>query len=150
MKRLGVNIDHVATLRNARGGFHPDPFLAAKQAMSNGADSITIHLREDRRHIKDIEGASLSQPHHSPVHHNPWNNLLYNRNALDFINNEDVRRSYSICSAPAEGLSIGVKLVEGGKMSSFLTQEVKEGDVLEIMPPAGNFVINQESRNSSR
>ena len=53
MKRLGVNIDHVATLRNARGGFHPDPFLAAKQAMSNGADSITIHLREDRRHIRD-------------------------------------------------------------------------------------------------
>ena len=45
------------------------------------------------RHIKDIEGASLSQPHHSPVHHNPWNNLLYNRNALDFINNEDVRSS---------------------------------------------------------
>ena len=55
MKRLGVNIDHVATLRNVRGGFHPDPFLAAKQAMSNGADSITIHLREDRRHIKDID-----------------------------------------------------------------------------------------------
>jgi len=51
MKRLGVNIDHVATLRNARGGFHPDPFSAAKQVMASGADSITIHLREDRRHI---------------------------------------------------------------------------------------------------
>lgn len=53
MKRLGVNIDHVATLRNARGGFHPDPLLAAKLAIKYGADSITIHLREDRRHITD-------------------------------------------------------------------------------------------------
>ena len=53
MKRLGVNIDHIATLRNARGRFHPDLLLAAKLAIKYGADSITIHLREDRRHIKD-------------------------------------------------------------------------------------------------
>ncbi len=53
MKRLGVNIDHVATLRNARGDVHPDPILAAKLAMKIGADSITVHLREDRRHIND-------------------------------------------------------------------------------------------------
>jgi len=53
MKRLGVNIDHVATLRNARGSFHPDPLLAAKLAIKYGANSVTIHLREDRRHIKD-------------------------------------------------------------------------------------------------
>ncbi len=53
MKRLGVNIDHVATLRNARGEFHPDPVYAAKFVKELGADSITIHLREDRRHIKD-------------------------------------------------------------------------------------------------
>ena len=55
MKRLGVNIDHVATLRNARGEFHPDLLFAAKFAKKNGADSITIHLREDRRHIKDAD-----------------------------------------------------------------------------------------------
>ena len=61
MKRLGVNIDHVATLRNARGGYHPDPFLAAKKAMANGADSITIHLREDRRHIKDMDLKNLAK-----------------------------------------------------------------------------------------
>ena len=53
MIKLGVNIDHVATLRNARGEIHPDPFEAAKYATKCGADSITIHLREDRRHIKD-------------------------------------------------------------------------------------------------
>ena len=51
--RLGVNIDHVATLRNARGGVHPDPVDAAKIALENGADGITAHLREDRRHIND-------------------------------------------------------------------------------------------------
>ncbi|MBI1392680.1 MAG: pyridoxine 5'-phosphate synthase [Alphaproteobacteria bacterium] len=51
--RLGVNIDHVATLRNARGGGHPDPVRAAGIAASAGADNITAHLREDRRHIRD-------------------------------------------------------------------------------------------------
>jgi pyridoxine 5-phosphate synthase len=55
MKRLGVNIDHIATLRNARGEVHPSPLKAAKLAMKYGADSITIHLREDRRHIKDLD-----------------------------------------------------------------------------------------------
>ena len=53
--RLGVNIDHVATLRNARGEKHPDPYSAALSALKYGADSITIHLREDRRHINDVD-----------------------------------------------------------------------------------------------
>lgn len=51
--RLGVNIDHVATIRNARGGAHPDPVRAAELAAVSGADGITAHLREDRRHIRD-------------------------------------------------------------------------------------------------
>ena len=55
MTRLGVNIDHVATVRNARGSFHPDPFNIAKYVMKFGADSVTIHLREDRRHINDLD-----------------------------------------------------------------------------------------------
>ena len=55
MKRLGVNIDHVATVRNARGSSHPDPVNIAKYAMECGAHSITIHLREDRRHIRDLD-----------------------------------------------------------------------------------------------
>jgi pyridoxine 5-phosphate synthase len=53
--RLGVNIDHVATIRNARGGEHPDPVRAARQAAESGADGITAHLREDRRHITDTD-----------------------------------------------------------------------------------------------
>ena len=59
MKRLGVNIDHVATVRNARGELHPDPFYAAKFVKKQGADSITIHLREDRRHIKDLDAKKI-------------------------------------------------------------------------------------------
>ncbi len=51
MTKLGVNIDHVATIRNARGELYPDPYQTALLAMKSGADSITIHLREDRRHI---------------------------------------------------------------------------------------------------
>ena len=59
MKRLGVNIDHIATLRNARGEFHPDPIKAAKFVQKAGADSITIHLREDRRHINDNDAKKI-------------------------------------------------------------------------------------------
>ena len=59
--RLGVNIDHVATIRNARGGRHPDPVRAALLAESAGADGITAHLREDRRHITDADIAALTE-----------------------------------------------------------------------------------------
>jgi pyridoxine 5-phosphate synthase len=58
--RLGVNIDHVATVRNARGGLHPDPVRAAREALAAGADGITAHLREDRRHITDPDIEALS------------------------------------------------------------------------------------------
>jgi pyridoxine 5-phosphate synthase len=57
--RLGVNVDHVATIRNARGGEHPDPVRAARIAIEAGADGITAHLREDRRHIRDDDIARL-------------------------------------------------------------------------------------------
>jgi pyridoxine 5-phosphate synthase len=59
VKRLGVNIDHIATVRNARGERHPDPFFAASQVVKMGADSVTIHLREDRRHINDTDAKKI-------------------------------------------------------------------------------------------
>ena len=59
MRRLGVNIDHVATLRNARGEKHPDPLDAARFVKKVGADSVTIHLREDRRHINDLDAKKI-------------------------------------------------------------------------------------------
>ena len=59
MRRLGVNIDHVATIRDARGEFHPDPLSVAKFVKNSGADSLTIHLREDRRHINDLDAKKI-------------------------------------------------------------------------------------------
>ena len=67
MKRLGINIDHIATVRNARGSAHPDPLFAAKYIMNCGADSITIHLREDRRHIKDLDVIKLCKNKKIPI-----------------------------------------------------------------------------------
>jgi pyridoxine 5-phosphate synthase len=65
--RLGVNVDHVATIRNARGGRHPDPVRAAKLAIAAGADGITAHLREDRRHIRDDDIARLKAEIDKPL-----------------------------------------------------------------------------------
>ena len=66
-KRLGINIDHVATIRNARGSTHPDPLLIAKVAMECKADSITIHLREDRRHIRDLDVFKICKDKNIPT-----------------------------------------------------------------------------------
>ena len=65
--RLGVNIDHIATIRNARGGSHPDPIDGAILAQKNGADGITIHLREDRRHIRDEDLLRLKKHIKLPI-----------------------------------------------------------------------------------
>jgi pyridoxine 5-phosphate synthase len=65
--RLGVNIDHVATIRNARGGKHPDPVKAALMAVEAGADGITAHLREDRRHIRDDDISRLREQLTKPL-----------------------------------------------------------------------------------
>ncbi len=67
MPRLGVNIDHVATLRNARGGSFPDPLAAAQTALDAGADGITLHLREDRRHIHDHDLARFCATLTAPI-----------------------------------------------------------------------------------
>ena len=65
--RLGVNVDHVATVRNARGGRHPDPVRAAKLAIAAGAAGITAHLREDRRHITDDDVRRLKAEISAPL-----------------------------------------------------------------------------------
>ena len=65
--RLGVNVDHVATVRNARGGKHPDPVKAAELAIAAGADGITAHLREDRRHIVDDDVRRLKERLKKPL-----------------------------------------------------------------------------------
>ena len=65
--RLGVNIDHVATIRNARGGNHPDPMRAVRIVEQAGGDGITVHLREDRRHIRDLDLDALMADTQLPV-----------------------------------------------------------------------------------
>ena len=65
--RLGVNVDHAATLRNARGGTHPDPLAVARAALEAGAESITVHLREDRRHIRDADLAAMRAALAAPI-----------------------------------------------------------------------------------
>ena len=67
MSKLGVNIDHVATLRNARGENHPNILKFANIAINSGADSITVHLREDRRHIKDKDVIDLKNKNYLPL-----------------------------------------------------------------------------------
>ena len=88
-KRLGVNIDHVATVRNARGSLHPDPFLIAKQVMKCKADSITIHLREDRRHIRDLDVIRICKnkdiPTNLEISLNPEIIKIALKNKPDFI-----------------------------------------------------------------
>ena len=65
--RLGVNIDHVATIRNARGGVHPDPMRAAHMVEAAGGDGITVHLREDRRHIRDADLDTIMREIRLPI-----------------------------------------------------------------------------------
>ncbi len=84
MRKLGVNIDHVATIRNARGEMHPDPFFAAKYVNKAGADSITIHLREDRRHINDHDAKKICS----------IKNLIVNLEIS--LNNEIVKKALKI------------------------------------------------------
>ena len=104
MKRLGVNIDHIATLRNARGEFHPDPYFAAKFVKAQGADSITIHLREDRRHINDLDAKNICS----------IKNLLVNLEVSikdDIINNALKIKPDFICIVPENRKEI---TTEGG------------------------------------
>jgi ring-1,2-phenylacetyl-CoA epoxidase subunit PaaE len=81
------------------------------------------------------------------------NNTLFQFEAGQYItikhdiNGEEVRRAYSICSMDTEGITIGVKKVESGRMSTFLTESLKIGDVLQVMPPTGNFVIKGDNKH---
>ena len=93
MKRLGVNIDHIATVRNARGENHPDPYYAALQVIKMGADSVTIHLREDRRHINDLDAKKICKTKKVLV------NLEISMNNKIVINALKIKPNY-ICIVP--------------------------------------------------
>lgn len=102
--RLGVNVDHVATIRNARGGRHPDPVRAAKLAVAAGADGITAHLREDRRHIRDDDMARLKAEIDKPLNFEMAATDEMIRIALD-------TRPHAVCIVPEKRTE---RTTEGG------------------------------------
>ena len=108
MKRLGVNIDHIATIRNARGEHHPDPFFAAKFVKKSGANSITIHLREDRRHINDGDAKKICSIKNLLV------NLEVSTNSK-MINSALKLKPNFVCIVPASAQSQGCALVHAKK-----------------------------------
>ena len=122
---LGVNIDHIATLRNARGGFEPDPVQAAEICEASGADSITAHLREDRRHIKDQDIRTLKK-------------ILKTKLNLEMAVTEEMQKialevlPHSVCLVPEKrqevttegGLDVASQL---NKVTNFVTPLVEKG-----------------------
>ena len=126
MKRLGVNIDHVATLRNARGEKHPDPCDAAKQVIKIGANSVTIHLREDRRHIKDIDAKRICNLKSVLV------NLEISMNAKIIKNALKIKPNY-ICIVPENRQEIttegGLNLDKNQKKLKKIIQRFKKAKI---------------------
>ena len=128
---LGVNIDHVATLRNARGGVEPSVEKAAEIAENNGATSITTHLREDRRHIKDEDVYALSQS-------------LKTRLNLEMAMADDIQaialdvKPYSICLVPEKRQEV---TTEGGldvagqldKVTEFIKPLLDAGIIVSLL-----------------
>ncbi len=124
--RLGVNIDHVATLRNARGGTHPDPMRAVKIIQEAGADGVTIHLREDRRHIQDQDVKQITQHSTLPV------NLEMAANG-EMVNIACDLKPNAVCIVPenrAEVTTEGGLLIAGQekKLAPFI-QQLKENNI---------------------
>tara|TARA_B100001057_G_scaffold407373_1_gene421189 strand:- start:3516 stop:4232 length:717 start_codon:yes stop_codon:yes gene_type:complete len=144
VKRLGVNIDHVATLRNARGEIHPSPIYAAKFVKKLGADSITIHLREDRRHIKDLDAIRICS----------IKNLLVNLEIS--IKNEIVNKALRInpnyiCIVPENRKEIttegGLDLKRNKKKIKFIINLFKKKKIrtsLFINPSMKDILLSKE------
>ena len=144
MKRLGINIDHIATIRNARGSSHPEPLVAAKYAMKCGANSITIHLREDRRHITDLDVIKICKNKKIPV------NLEISLNDEIFkiaLKNEP---NY-ICIVPENRKEIttegGLNLFKNKKKISFVVSKFKKKNIrtsLFINPNLNDVRLSKE------
>ena len=124
--KLGINIDHVATIRNARGGLHPDPIKAALIAQSAGADNITAHLREDRRHISDIDIKKLVKKLKIPLNleMSPTNEML------KIAINTKVKR---VCLVPEKRKELttegGLNVLKNKKRISYIIKKLKNFNI---------------------
>lgn len=145
---LGVNIDHVATLRNARGGFEPDPVQAAEICEANGATSITAHLREDRRHIMDSDIRTLKK-------------VIKTRLNLEMAVTEEMQkialevRPYSVCLVPEKRQEV---TTEGGldvasqlqKVTSFVQPLVEAGIMVSLFIDPSNEQIYAAAKTGAK
>ena len=138
MKRLGVNIDHIATVRNARGEHHPDPCYAASQVVKMGADSVTIHLREDRRHINDLDAKKICSLKKVLV------NLEISMNDKIIKNALKIKPNY-ICIVPENRMEIttegGLNLIKNKKKLKNIIQIFKKAKIRT------SFFINPSIRD---
>ena len=144
MKRLGVNIDHIATVRNARGEKHPDPFYAAKQVIKMGADSVTIHLREDRRHINDKDAKKICNLKEVLV------NLEISMNE-DIVKNALIIKPDFICIVPENRKEVttegGLNLIKNKKKLYKIIKKFKKLNIrtsLFINPTLKDIKISKE------
>ena len=144
MKRLGVNIDHIATVRNARGENHPDPYHAALQVVKMGADSVTIHLREDRRHINDLDAKKICKLKKVLV------NLEISMNDKIVKNALKIKPNY-ICIVPENRKEVttegGLNLVKNKKKLSKIIKRFKKAKIrtsLFINPTLKDIKLSKE------
>ena len=144
MRRLGVNIDHIATLRNARGEDHPDPVYSAKFAKKVGADSITIHLREDRRHINDADAKRICSIKGLLV------NLEISTN-LDIVKNAMKIKPNFICIVPEKRKEIttegGLDLIKNKTKIQDIIKKFKRLNIrtsLFVNPSLKDIIISKE------
>ena len=144
MKRLGVNIDHIATVRNARGEQHPDPYHAALQVVKMGADSVTIHLREDRRHIKDLDAKKICKSKKILV------NLEISMNNKIINNALKIKPDY-ICIVPENRKEVttegGLNLIKNKKKLKIIIEKFKKIKIrtsLFINPSIKDIKLSKE------
>ena len=144
MKRLGVNIDHIATVRNARGENHPDPYHAALQVINMGADSITIHLREDRRHINDLDAKKICKTKKILV------NLEISMNDKIVKNALKIKPNY-ICIVPENRKEVttegGLNLIKNKKKLNKIIEKFKKVKIrtsLFINPTLNDIKLSKE------
>ena len=144
MKRLGVNIDHIATVRNARGENHPDPYYAALQVIKMGADSVTIHLREDRRHINDLDAKKICKTKKVLV------NLEISMNDKIVKNALKIKPNY-ICIVPENRKEVttegGLNLIKNKKKLKNIIEKFKKKKIrtsLFINPTIKDIKLSKE------
>ena len=144
MKRLGVNIDHIATVRNARGENHPDPYYAALQVIKMGADSVTIHLREDRRHINDLDAKKICKTKKVLV------NLEISMNDMIVKNALKIKPNY-ICIVPENRKEVttegGLNLIKNKKRLKNIIEKFKKKKIrtsLFINPTIKDIKLSKE------